>query len=157
MLYEFKNEIGGNFVYWSNSCGDLHHNGEYDIEKVEGLPRELQRAFNELWCEGIYGVRCYLVEFNGEYGIAFEAGYDKCYADYLEIELEELVKIAKEKANECSNRYSEYDVIFGKYTEERSDRTTEAIIMIVMPWDVNYESFDEVGKYFEAMCYAVSK
>jgi len=91
MLYEYKDKLGGNFVYWSNSCGDLHHNGEYDIDKVEDLPKELRRAYNELWCDGVYGLRCYLVEFNGKYGIAFEAGYSEGYADDLGITYEGLV------------------------------------------------------------------
>lgn len=156
MLYEFKNEIGGNFVYWSNGCGDLHHNGEYTIHNVEDLPKELQRAFIELWSEGIYGVRCYLVEFNGKYGIAFEAGYDKYYADDLEISYEQLVRIAREKSVECSNKYPEYDVIFGEDTEEWSDGSTDSIVMIIMPWDISERKFDEVGKYLETMCYEIS-
>lgn len=155
MLNVFKNELGGNFVYWSNSCGDLHHNGEYDIERVEDLPKELQRAFNELWCDGVYRVRCYLVEFNGKYGIAFEAGYDKGYAEDLEMTYENLINIAKEKAVECSKKYPEYDVIFGKETEKWSDGSTDSIVMIVMPWDISNEKFDEVGKYLETMCYAI--
>lgn len=157
MLYEYKNELGGDFVYWSNSCGDLHHNGEYDIDKVEDLPKELQRAFNELWCEGVYGVRCYLVEFNGHYGIGLEAGYDKCYADDIGMKYERLIEIAKEKAVECSNKYPEYDVIFGEETEKWSDGSVDSIVMIVMPWDISEEKFDEVGKYLEAMCYEISE
>lgn len=157
MLYEFKNELGGNFVYWSNSCGDLHHNGEYDIEKVENLPKELQRAFNELWCEGIYGVSCYLVEFNGKYGIAFEAGYDKDYANDSNMTYENLIQIAREKAIECSKKYPNYDVLFGEDTKKWSDGSTDSIVMIIMPWNIVEKEFDEVGRYFETMCYKVFK
>lgn len=157
MLYEFKNELGGNFVYWSNSCGDLHHNGEYDIENIEDLPKELQRAFTELWSDGVYRVRCYLVEFNGKYGISFEAEYDKGYADDVEITYDELVKIAREKAIECSKKYPEYDVIFGKDAVERSDGSKDTVVVIVMPWDISKEKLNDVGKYFESMCYEMSQ
>lgn len=154
MLYEYEDKLDGDFVFWSNSCGDLHHNGEYDIDKVEDLPKELQRAYNELWCEGVYGLRCYLVEFNGKYGISFEAGYGEGFADDLGITYEGFVKTVRGKAVACSNEYPEYDVIFGKDTEEWSDGSVDSVVMIIMPWDISKEKFDEVGRYFESMCYA---
>ena len=157
MLYKFKDELSKDFVYWSNSCGDLHHNGEYDIENVDDLPKELQRAFDELWSEGIYGVRCYLVEFAGKYGIAFEAGYDKGYAEDINLTYEQLINAAREKAVECAKKYPEYDVIFGEDVEPWSDGTTDSIVMIIMPWDINEETLDEVGRYFESMCYEITQ
>ena len=48
MLHDYY-EIREKLIYWSNSCGDLHHNGEYDIEDESGLPKELQRVLNDLW------------------------------------------------------------------------------------------------------------
>lgn len=155
MFYIDKYEVNENFVYWSNSCGDLHHNGEYDIDNVADLPIELQRAYNELFSEGIYGVRVYLSEFNGKYGISFEASYDDCYASDLNIAYKELVEIAKRKAIECSEKYPEFDVLFGEDNITFSDGSSETGITIFMPWDITEEKFDEVGKYFEAMCYSV--
>ena len=46
---EFKDrdEMYKVITFWSNCCGDLHHNGEYDVSE-EQLPEELQRAYREL-------------------------------------------------------------------------------------------------------------
>jgi len=156
MLYDFKNQLGGNFVYWSNSSGDLHHNGEYDISDIKELPEELQRAYKELWSD-TYGVSCYLVEFNGKCGIAFEAIYDECYAEDSNIDYQKLIEIAKAKAREYQNRYSEYDIIFGENTTQWSDGSTESSIFIVMPCDIEKEKFEEVGNYFGTSCYSIDQ
>lgn len=156
MLYEFKNQLDEDLVFWSNNSGDLHHNGEYDISHVKDLPKELQRAYNELWSD-CYGANCYLVEFKGKYGIAFEAIYDKWYADDSGISYPELLKIAKNKARNYEKRYSEYDIIWGENTTQWSDGSIESSILLIMPWDIQKEKFEEVGKYFGANCYSISE
>lgn len=49
-FYEFNDEVelSRHLTYCSNACGDLHHNGEYDIDDISELPEELQRAYDEL-------------------------------------------------------------------------------------------------------------
>lgn len=66
-----KNE---KITYWSNAIGELHHNGEYMLKDESELPKELQRAYKELWGEGT-GSYEYLVEFKGKYYIAVENEY----------------------------------------------------------------------------------
>ena len=155
MLYEFKDELGGNFVYWCNATGDLHHNAEYWIDDVEELPTELQRAYNELRSEN-YWANQYIVEFNGKYGVALIAEYDKYFAEDLGISYEELVGFAKEKAIECASRYPEYDVIFGEDTQEWSDGQVDSIVSIIVPWDTTEKKLKEVAEWFDSMCYDMS-
>ena len=152
MLYEFKDELGGDFVYWSNCTGDLHHNCEYWIDNVEELPSELQKAYNELWSEE-YWVNCYIVEFNGKYGVALEAEYDKHFAEDEGVSYGALLNIAKNKAAECADKYQDYDVIFGKDTREWSDGSINSIVSIIVPWDTSVEKFEEVAEWFDSMCY----
>lgn len=155
MFYIYKCEPYENFMYWSNSLGELHHNGEYDIENVNELPEELQRAYNDLFCDGMYGVRVYLSEFNNKYGISFSASYDDCYANDLNITYKELVMIAKHKAIELSEKYSGFDILFGEDSIQFSDGSNETEILIFMPWNITEEKFDEVGEYFSTMCYSI--
>lgn len=154
MLHEFKNEVGGNFVYWSNCTGDLHHNAEYWIDDVVKLPKELQRAYNELWSEQ-YWANCYIVEFNGKYGVALEAEYDAEFASDKGISYEELLSVAKSKAAECADKYSECDVIFGEDTMKWSDGSVDSIVSIIVPWDASVEKFDEIANWLDSMCYDI--
>lgn len=51
-------------VFFCNGCGELHYNGQYDLEE-EQLPEELKRAYRKLWSEGT-GSYCYLCQFRGK-------------------------------------------------------------------------------------------
>ena len=155
MLYEFKNELSEDFVYWSNATGDLHHNADYWLDDVAELPIELQRAFNELWSD-LYWVNCYLVEFNGKYGVALEAEYDKDFADDKGISYKKLLSTAKSKAIECADKYFEYDVIFGEDTMHWSDGSVNSIMSIIVPWNVSVEKFEEVANWLDSMCYDIN-
>ena len=148
MLYKFENNLE-NFVYWSNSTGDLPYNLEYDIED---LPKELQRAFTELWSDS-YWANQYIAEFNGKYGIILEAEYDKYFAEDLNISYDELVKAAENKAIEVSEMYPEYDILFGKDAIEWSDGSISTSVNVFMPWDIDENKFVEVVNYFDSMCY----
>ena len=155
MLYEFENELGGDFVYWCNNAGDLHHNAEYWINDVAELPTELQRAYNELWNEN-YWANCYVVEFNGKYGVALEAEYDSDFAEDVKMSYDELLDIAKRKAVECSEKYPDYDVIFGKDTMHWSDGSVDSIVSIIVPWNESAEKFHDVATWYDSMCYDVA-
>lgn len=156
MLYEFENELGGDFVYWCNNAGDLHHNTEYWIDDIAELPTELQRAYNELWSEN-YLTNCYVVEFNGKYGVALEAEYDSDFAEDEKMSYDELLNIAKCKAAECSAKYPDYDVIFGKDTNIWSDGSVDSVVMIIVPWNESVEKFHEVVTWYDSMCYDVTQ
>ena len=151
MLYKFNDKLE-NFVYWCNNAGDLHHNAEYWIDEVEDLPKELQVAYNELWSDS-YWASCYIAEFNGKYGIALEAEYSSYFAEELEVSRQELDNMVEDKAIELADKYSEYDVIFGKDTIKWSDGEVNSAMLIFMPWNTSKEKFLEVQEYFDSMCY----
>lgn len=151
MLYEFKDNLE-NFVYWCNCTGDLHHNAEYWIDDVDDLPKELQSAYNELWSD-CYWANCYIAEFNGEYGIALESEYDSYFAEELKVSRHELDNMVKDKAVELTNKYSEYDVIFGEDAIKWSNGEVNSAMIIFMPWNISKEKFLEVQEYFDSMCY----
>lgn len=132
----------------------MHHNTEYWIDDVAELPNELQRAYNELWSES-YWASCYIVEFNGKYGVALEAEYDDDFAEDKGISYETLLGIAKSKAIECADKYSEYDVIFGEDTMHWSDGSVDSIVSIIVPWDTSVEKFVETVTWFDSMCYDI--
>ena len=71
-IYTDKEEYEKALVYWSNCCGDLHHNGEWIEEK--DLPPVLQEVYDRLWEEG-NGSYSYLAEYNGKPGIALVNEY----------------------------------------------------------------------------------
>ena len=151
MLYEFNDKLE-NFVYWCNNAGDLHHNAEYWIDDVEDLPKELQVAYNELWSDS-YWASCYIAEFNDKYGIVLEAEYSSYFAKELKVSRKELDNMVKDKAVELTNKYSEYDVIFGEDTIKWSDGEVNSAMIIFMPWNISKEKFFEVQEYFDSMCY----
>ena len=69
-VFESEKELNKHLKYWSNACGELHHQGEYDLTNISELPEELQRAYENLWEEG-NGCLEYLVEYDGKYYIAY--------------------------------------------------------------------------------------
>lgn len=149
MLHESKNDMPNGFKYWSNSCGDAFIDELWIDEK--DLPHELQCALNKLWSEGMYIMRLYLAEFNGVYGVSVQAEYEEndggcaCSPD--------TIAYAHSKAVELSNSYPDYDILFGENAEKWSDGTEDTIVSIFMPWDTDVETFEEVCKYFDSMCY----
>ncbi len=97
--FEFDNglELNKHLKYWSNACGELHHHGEYDIQNIIELPKELQRAYKELWKEGC-GCHEYLVEYDGSYYIALVSEFDDTFADDVNLSMDELYEIGKRNA-----------------------------------------------------------
>lgn len=92
---EFENQekMYKELTFWSNCCGDLHHNGEYDVEEGQ-LPKELQRAYHELREEG-NGCLEYLLEYHGKYYVALSAEFDDDYADMLCFSMDKLYAVGK--------------------------------------------------------------
>lgn len=101
ILYDNAQHLGNDLKYWSNSCGDLHYHGEYNIAE-EQLPSELKRAYNVLWKEG-QGCYEYLVEFKGTYYIALISELNKDYADDCNMSMDELYSQGLHNAKEMYN------------------------------------------------------
>ena len=153
MLYRFKNELGA-FVFWSNSCGDLHRNGDYDIKDMSELSSNLQYAYKNLWRE-TYPVYCYLAEFNTQEGIALELSYDRCYASDYGISYAELLEIAHDKAVQLSRKYPDYDVIMGEDAITWSDESKDTVVYIILPWDTDPKKVEEIADFMDEIGYKI--
>lgn len=153
MLYYYKDELGNGFDYWSNATGDLHNDGHWLKDENE-LPKELQRAYKDLWTDA-YWVNCYLVEFDSKYGVALEAEYDTDFAADCGISYEELLAIARRKAMEISEKYPYLDVIFGENTMKWSDGSVDSIVSVIIPWYLLASGLGEVANYLDSMVYEV--
>lgn len=110
-------ELHKHLKYWSNSCGDLHHCGEYDLESVSDLPKELQRAYNELWKAG-YGCYEYLAEYDGQYYIALISEFDSTFASDIGMSMDGLYEAAKGNALwlACKRLFKDTVLVIGKET-----------------------------------------
>lgn len=146
MLHTCKNELLKSLVFWSNNCGD----------SVEELPKELQRAYKELWSED-YGVDCYLAEFNGRYSLAFGIDYDGHYSDRYGLSYKEAVGLAEDVAKDLAYRYPEYDVIFGEDAILWSNGERSTIVLVIIPWSVNGEKATELANYMTENGYTFNK
>ena len=151
LLHEYENELSEDWSFWSNATGDLHHDGLW-LDDIEDLPAELQRAFNDLWTDGLWA-ECYLAEFEGRYGVALEAGYDKELADDAKMTYAKLIDTARTKASRLSKRYPQYEVILGVNTGHWSNGTTETELLLFLPWDVSEVEFSRVAEHFDSTCY----
>ena len=118
-FYEFDDgvELYNRLKFWSNAAGELHHYGQYDLNDASELPKELQRAYDELWN---VGDRCleYLVEFDGKYYVALISEFCRFFAEDEKISMEELYKLAKQNALELYHQdlFKDTILIIGKET-----------------------------------------
>lgn len=140
------------YRYWSNSCGDLFR-GDEDID-TDGLPAQLKRAFEDLWCEDEFGLCCYLVEWNGQYGISLEAGYDDCLARDYGMTREVLDAFAGKVGLMFSDAMPGVQFLFGRGIQEWSDGSFDTLVMAFIPWDTDKETFRRIGKYMGDNAYA---
>lgn len=91
-------ELYGNALrYWSNSMGELHHYGQYDITEQE-LPEPLQHIYQEFTIFEQFGSRCYLCETEKGYGIALVNEYDEGYASDCKLSMDSLFLCAAVEA-----------------------------------------------------------
>ena len=152
---EFKDrdEMYKVITFWSNCCGDLHHNGEYDVSE-EQLPEELQRAYRELWEEG-NGCLEYLLEYGGRYYVALSAEFDGDYADMLGLSMDELYTVGKRNALKlyCTDLFKDTLLLMAK---KPLDGDCHEFIFLV-PAMESKEVYDEIEKEISEKIWDVPK
>ena len=136
--------------YWSNATADLTAPDGRTIGSEE-LPVQLKRVMDELWSDG-YGVRCYLVKWDGHYCVQLAAEYDGDYAGDLGMGYPELVELARGRAEELGAERPDLHVVLGEDVERWSESDPITEIWVVMPWDVDADSFREVADWFDSRC-----
>jgi len=144
-MESFKNDL----KYWSNCCAELHHYGQYDIEESD-LPKELLRAYQELWTDG-HCSRCYLVEYKGAYGIALINEFDNDFASDSDLTMDELYIKMRYNAEKLHNisLFDNAQIVIAEYSG--CDECHELIV--ILPADLNVEIFDQVADSVDEIVY----
>lgn len=146
-MYKFFNkEMPSSFVYWSDSSGCLHHNGEYEIKDVKDLPLALQRAFVDLWSDA-YGASCYLAEYEKEYYIALEVTYDT-YSSEDAGEYDYVVGELKKSAEFLASEYPKCEILFVRdlYSYCVDDKFKESVLIMLIPWDTEPDIAQKIAR-----------
>lgn len=133
--YDSLDDYYTNLQFWSNSLGELHYHGERDI-KEEELPKELKRAYNELWNDGL-GSLCYLTEYKKRYYVAlinefYQSGFceEVDLEDYLDIKAKGFM--AKEELADCT-------IVIANSNIGCKD------FVVLLPWDMQEEKFVKIA------------
>lgn len=156
MLQKYKE---GDLIYWSNCVGELHHNGEYDIADPKDLPKELQHAYKELFSD-YYGVRCYLAEYRGNYGIGYIAEYSEYTAKAFDMSYDQLIKLAKERAEiiaETLKAIEGCEVCFGEITVSSDEGEKLSELLVFIPWTESTVTSAILGCYLTEWSYSLNE
>lgn len=115
------------FEYWSNSCGDVYHDGEFLAE--DDLPKELLVALKELWNDNS-GSMEFLSEYQGEKYVALlNEFHDDCTDEY-DLTMDDVYKVMKAHFEKIysSPEFNHTLLMFGKNTGY--DGCHEAVILV---------------------------
>lgn len=130
--------------YWSNSLGELHHHGEYDIVESE-LPAELRAAYNTAY--GHSCLRSYLVETADGYGISCEMSFDRDCAKTLGVHHHKVFEaIVSTVISGARNEALNGCVI---YLFEDIETYNEHEIVFVFPADIDTASLSEADIFMK--------
>ena len=115
------------FEYWSNSCGDVYHDGAFLAE--DDLPKELLVALEELWNDDS-GSMEFLSEYQGEKYVALLNEFHDDCADKYDLTMDEIYKVMKAHLKKIysSPEFDHTLLMFGKNTGY--DGCHEAIILV---------------------------
>ena len=156
-MTEYKNYENYNrdFKYWCNGIGELFNpniNGLPSIEADE-LPRELQRAYSDLWYGGSVNSLCYLVSYKENYCIALLCEYDQYTAENIGTSFDKLYAFVSRKAIAISEnelvKTAKAEVIS---TKELGFNNCNEIIVVV-PWNVDRDLFNKLTNYIDKTAY----
>lgn len=136
--------------YWSNSMGELHHHGEYDITE-EDLPDELRHVYQEIDCFEQYGSRVYLTETEKGYGIALINEYDECFAKDCNLSMDNLFVSALVDAvaiRSCPE-FKNASIYLAKELGFESSHE----LAVIFPASISKAAFDKAAKLLDDTVY----
>lgn len=146
-----KNELPKVLRYFSNGAGDLFNNKLECVSEKE-LPEELQKAWEKLWSMNC-GSYCYLVLYEGEYGVILVNEY-----------YEKTLEGGEERHNNRDRAFlvgSEFEKAFPDITVVIGDKTgfphlvddpaTELIVFF--RHDADEEKFNKAAKWLYENAY----
>ena len=141
---------GSAIKYWSNSMGELHHHGEYDITEEE-LPEELRQAYHELDCFEKYGSRVYFVETEKGYGIALINEYDECFAKDCNLSMDNLFMSAMVDAAAIRS-HSGFESASIYLAKELGFESSHELA-VIFPASISKEAFEKAAKLLDQTVY----
>lgn len=141
---------GSAIKYWSNSIGELHHHGEYDITEEE-LPEELRQAYHEIDCFEQYGSRVYFVETEKGYGIALINEYDECFAKDCNLSMDNLFMSAMVDAAAIRSlpEFESASIYLAKELGFESSHE----LAVVFPASISPKAFEKAAKLLDETVY----
>lgn len=160
-IYTNREEYENDFTYWSNACGDLHHDGKWIDESA--LPETLKDAYNRLYDEG-NGSYNYLCEYRGKFGIAMINEYHE-FTEYGEEGEKNNYEQATKVAEIIEKKDFPIEAIFiGKEMgfpgttpdNTEGDYATE-LVVFMQPDKVTREQYDEIAGFLWDNAYISDK
>ncbi len=150
-VYTDRKEYEKDLSYWSNACGDLHHDGKW-IDEAD-LPDVLKDAYNRLWTEG-NGSYNYLCEYQGKLGIAMINEYHE-FTEEGEIgeknNYEQAVKAAQELEKTdfpIESIFIGKEMGFPGTTPDGTDGDYATELVVFMnPEKISKEQYDQLADY----------
>lgn len=159
-IYTDANELAKDFSYWSNACGDLHHNGEFIDET--SLPPVLKDAYNNLYSEGD-GSYNYLCEYKGKYGIAKINEYHEYTEDGMPDEPDNF-DYALHVAEMLEKTDFPIDAIFinkemgfpGTTPDGTEGDYATELVVFIDPQNISVTQYNELAKWLYANAYTTA-
>ncbi|MCD8084436.1 MAG: hypothetical protein LUE86_13250 [Clostridiales bacterium] len=131
--------IDDHIRYWSSCKGELYH--------PDNMPMELRKAYQNLWTDQA-GSYCYLVEYDGQYGIALRTPFtddnlDDLITDGIETDsMDQIYEYVRYRARELCNNpvFAETTVIVAEYSLDYGHE-----LFVFLPWNTTKEQFNEIA------------
>lgn len=138
--------------YWSNSIGELHYHGKFDITEDQ-LPFALKTIYQDpdFTLFEHYGSRVHLAETEKGYGIALINEYDEDFAEECDLSMDFLFETALKDMDNIKNYplFKNADIYLGEYTGV--DDCHE--LAVVFPTDISYEEFNKAATILDTLVY----
>lgn len=134
---------------------DYRNNLTFWCHTADNLPYPLYDAYMNLQTDG-YGSQCYLVEYNGEYGVALlnEFDYDtSCLHNFAT--MDDMYVAVKKKSEEMSKNDLLLAVNAKVIVTKRLGFKGCHEILVIVPWSTPVEIFDKVAEYIDSTVYEI--
>ncbi len=153
MIYyikEMEEDFLNDFIYWSDSHGQFEKDGN-DLNYDE-LPEDLRCTYTELWGERKDGLKCFLAEFKGKYGIALAADYSRSSQTRNLDMAKRVAKTLDEKKT-----VDKATVILAYDLGQPYEGGAATSVILFLPSETSKKNFDREAETFSEMAYKADK
>lgn len=140
--------------YDTVNSSDYRNDLVFWCHTADNLPYPLYDAYMNLQTDG-YGSQCYLVEYNGEYGVALLNEFDddtRCLHNFAT--MDDMYVAVKKKSEEMSK--NDLLAVNAKViVTKRLGFEGCHEILVIVPWSTPVEIFDKVAEYIDSTVYEI--